>query len=142
MSWSEVEWVGSRIGLHESSSQEDDGVDDTDNPLVGTLSIDTKLLGERQIGTVGTSLIPALGSSTNGADTNGVPEHEGAVPLVITLVDQGSALILEQLRDVLKVLLVTGDQSSAAKEVSMLRHTVVLGVGTGFGNDSLDRFFL
>jgi hypothetical protein len=53
-------------GADETGRQEDDGVDDTDNPLVGSAVLDMELLGERQVGAVGSSLVPALGGGADG----------------------------------------------------------------------------
>lgn len=44
-------------GADETGSQEDDGVDKTNNPLILRTFINTKLLGERQVCTVRTRLI-------------------------------------------------------------------------------------
>lgn len=122
--------------LHETSSQEDDSVDNTDNPLIFSLSSDTKLLREGQVGAVGTSLVPTLGGSSDGAKGDGVPEHLGAVPLVLPLVDKGGALVLVQFGEGLESFGVAGDQSSSSEERGVLRHAVRLGEGPGI-NDGL-----
>jgi hypothetical protein len=82
---------------HETSSQEDDGVDQSNNPLILALTSNAKLLRERQVGAVGTRLIPSLSGGTDGAQGDGVPEHDRAMPLVIPLIDEGIALLLAQL---------------------------------------------
>jgi len=51
---------------NETGRQENDGVDDTDDPLVGGAVLDVEFLGEGQVGAVGSSLIPALGGGTDG----------------------------------------------------------------------------
>lgn len=81
---------------HETSSQEDDGVDQSHNPLIAlvTLTSDSKLLWEAQVGAVGARLIPALCCSSNGTQRYRIPEHRRPMPLVIALVCQGIDLIL------------------------------------------------
>ena len=47
----------SRVYSHEAGSQENDGVDETHDPFIFSFSINTELLGERQVGSIGTSLV-------------------------------------------------------------------------------------
>ena len=44
---------------NEASSQEDDGVDQSNNPLVAAWPVNAEILGERQVGAIGASLIPS-----------------------------------------------------------------------------------
>jgi hypothetical protein len=122
-------------GLHKSSSEEDDGVDQTDNPLISSLAIDTQSLVEGQVSTVGTSLIPSLGSSTDGTKTNRVPQHLGAVPLVVPLVAEGGTLLGKQRLDELKLLGATCDKSATGKEVCIPSHAIGLGKEAGVVGD-------
>ena len=46
-------------GTDEASSQENDGVDQSNDPLVTTWSVNAELLGERQVGAIGSSLVPS-----------------------------------------------------------------------------------
>lgn len=125
-------------GTNETGSQENDGVDDTNDPFtLATHLVQTELLREGQVGTVGTSLIPTLSSGTDGANTNGVPEGLGAVPLVAVLVVEGGNLILEETFDpAVLAKLITGNQSSATEEVSVLGQVVLLSEDLGI-NDVL-----
>jgi hypothetical protein len=117
--------------LHETRGQEDDRVDDADKPI---LVRDTELFRERQVGTVRASLIPSLCCSSNGAESNGVPQHLGTVPFVVTLVDQRSALVSSELLDLFKFLLIAGNQGSSGEKLRMLRHAVLFGKGAAIGS--------
>lgn len=66
----EVQKLKSGTSLHQTSSEEDDGVDNTNNPIIARCLVNAELLGERQVSTIGTCLIPALGSSADGTETN------------------------------------------------------------------------
>lgn len=59
-----------KASLHQTGSEENDGVDDTNNPIISRRLVNAKLLGERQVSTIGTCLIPTLGSSADGTETN------------------------------------------------------------------------
>jgi len=119
---------------NQTSSQENDGVDDADDPFIsghlgralgaaiGKLAVNVESLRERQVGTVGSGLVPALGCSTNGAETNGVPEHRGTVPLVVALVDQSITLVLLELREHLEALWITGNESCATEQIGTVLH--------------------
>jgi hypothetical protein len=89
-----IDTVGRTINvhLHQTGRQENDRVDKTNDPAVTTSTIDSKLLRERQVGTVRTSLVPTLCSSSYSAKCDRVPQHLRTVPFVVALVDQGSAL--------------------------------------------------
>jgi hypothetical protein len=117
--------------LHETRGQEDDRVDDADKPI---LVRDTELFRERQVGTVRASLIPSLCCSSNGAESNRVPQHLGTMPFVVTLVDQCSALVSSELFDFFKVLLVAGNQGSSGEKLRMLRHAVLFGKGAAISS--------
>lgn len=121
----------------QTSSQEDDRVDDTNNPLISSLTINAKLLGERQVSTIGTSLIPTLSSGTDGAKTDGVPQHLRSMPLVVSLVDESFALVIEKV-DGLEVVGVTGDEGCSAKHLGVFGHAIGLAEEAGVG----DGFFL
>lgn len=118
--------IGTRNNVHETSSQENNGVDKTNNPLIANtfILVKTELFRKREIGTVGTSLIPSLCRGSNGAQRDGVPEHLGAVPLVISLVLEGLALALGELFDHVESFRVTSDEGCAAEELGVLGHAV------------------
>jgi hypothetical protein len=120
-----------RLDSHQTGSKEDDGVDQADNPLIPSHAINAELLRERQIGAIGTCLIPSLSSSADGAEGNGVPEHFGAVPLVIPFIDEGVALFRAQLRKELKGLRSASHEGGLAKELGMLGHVMRVGKGHG-----------
>lgn len=122
---------------HQTGGQENDGVDDADDPFVQALAVDVELLRERQIGAVGTRLIPTLRRGTDGAQRNGIPQHRGAVPLVVPLVSQGFALGRIQLADRVKGLRVARDERGAPEEGGVLGHVVRLGEGTRIGDGLL-----
>jgi hypothetical protein len=117
---------------HETCSQENDRVDDADEPI---LVCNAKLFRERQIGTVRTSLIPSLCGSSNGAESNRVPQHLGAMPFVVTFVYQRSALGFGKLLDLFEVFLIAGNQSSSGEKLCMLRHAVLFGKGAAIGGN-------
>ena len=71
---------------HQTGSQEYDRVDDTDNPLVPPWPVDAELFWKRQVGSIGTGLVPALSSSAHGAEGDRVPHHLRAMPFVTLLV--------------------------------------------------------
>lgn len=117
--------------LHETCREENNGVDNAHNPLIRTLSVNTKLLRKRQVGAIGTSLVPSLSGSSDGAEADRVPQHLGAVPLVISLICQRCALRFLKLRDRLEPVWVAGDEASPAEQVGVLTHPVGLGKDTG-----------
>jgi len=121
-------------GANEASCEKDDGVDNSNGP---GFIFNAKLLGERQVGTIGTSLIPTLGGSTNGTKTNGIPKHHWAMPLVILFVLQSLALLLAQLGQAGEAVTVSCDEGSATKEFGMLSQVMFLSVSSSFGNHSL-----
>jgi hypothetical protein len=57
------------------------------------------------------------------------------VPFVVALVDEGSALIVEELVHELKLLSFTRNETSAAEKVGMLRHAIGLGEGAAIGKN-------
>ena len=128
--------------LHETCGQENDRVDKTDDPAIATSACNSKLLRERQIGTVRSSLIPTLCSSSNSTERNRVPQHLRAVPFVAALVDQGSTLRLGKTSNLFKTRLVACDERSIAEELCMLGHAILFCEGSGIGNDLLGRFAL
>lgn len=119
---------GGRRNLHETGSQEDDGVDQTNEPII---VLDAKLLGETQVGTVGTCLIPTLGGSADGAQRYRIPQHLGAVPLVVSLVGEGRLLLLVELGEVGELEGVARNEGGAAEEGGVLGHAFRLGEGVG-----------
>lgn len=77
-------------------------------------------------------LVPTLSRGTDGAEGNGVPQHLGAVPLVVALVDQSIALVSrENIAKALKSIGVSGDQGCASKERLVLGHAI--GLSPSFG---------
>lgn len=130
------------VHLHQTGCQEDDRVDKTDNPAVATTTIDSKLLRERQVGTVRSSLVPTLCSSSNSAKRDRVPQHLRSVPFVVALVDQGSALRLGETSKLFKTRLIAGNECSVTEELCMLGHAILLCELAGIGNHLLRRFAL
>jgi hypothetical protein len=122
---------------HETGRQEDNRVDDTDEPLIALIILlgNAQGIGKAQVGAIGTGLIPTLGGSTGSAQSNGVPEHEGAMPLVVALVDESGAFVLEQLGDGLEAVEVAGYKRSAAEKLGVLWHS--LGDGPLLGIDDI-----
>lgn len=114
--------------LHEACSEEDNGIDEANDPLISAFLINAELLREGQVGTIGSSLVPTLGCGSDGAQANRVPEHGWTVPLVIPFVYECLALagFKLSLAKHLKSLRITGDKSSAAEELSVLGHAVSL----------------
>lgn len=124
---------------HKTSSQKDDRIDNSHDPFSSRCSNQAKFLREGQVGTVRSRLIPSLGSGSDGAQSDRVPEHEGAVPFVIALIYEGGALILRELSNHLEALGVPRDQSGATKQICVLRHLVRLGESSGIENSLLWR---
>lgn len=122
---------------HETGRQENDGVDNTDDPFIFAFAVDPESFREGQVGTVGTGLIPTLGGGSDGAQADRVPEHLGAMPLVILFVLEGVALVVLEFVDAGEVVRVAGDEGGATKEVCMLGHAVGLGERHGIE----DRLF-
>lgn len=115
------------MNLHQASSQEDDGIDETCDPrALGAHLVKAKLLGETQVGTVGTGLIPALCGGSDGTEANGVPEHLGTVPLVIALVDESGTLVFGQVGEVLEPIGITCHESCLGEEADLVGHAVGL----------------
>lgn len=121
--------------LHEASSEKNDGVDQSYNPFVSARTREAELFMERQVGTVGSSLVPTLSGGANGTEADRVPQHKWAVPLVVSFIEERITLVGLELTDHLKSLRITGDKSCSAKELSVLRHAVrlrpLLGIGDG-----------
>ena len=128
--------------LHQTGSQENDRVDKTDDPAVTTTTIDSKLLRERQVGTVRSSLVPTLCSGSNGAERDRVPQHLGSMPFVVALVDQGGALRLGETSKLFETRLIAGNECSITEELCMLGHAVLFCELAGIGNHLLWRFAL
>lgn len=116
---------------HQAGSQEDDGIDNTHDPFISAFTVNTKCTGEGQVGSIGSGLIPSLSGSSDGTQTDGVPEHEWAVPLVVPLVRQCSAFVLQKLLHGVESLGFTRDQSSPTKQLGMLGHIVRFGKSPG-----------
>lgn len=84
--------------LHETGSQENNSIDEADDPFISPCTVDTKLLGERQVGSIGSRLVPTLGSGTNGTERDGIPQHGRTVPFVVSLVCERRALFFWDIR--------------------------------------------
>lgn len=84
-----------------------------------------KFFRKGEISAVGTSLIPSLGRGSDSAQRDGVPEHLGAMPLVISLVLKGLALALGELLDHVEFVRVTSDEGCATEQFGVLGHAVV-----------------
>jgi len=83
------------------------GVDKTDDPLVclsirvASLDSDTKFGGERQVGSVRSSLIPTLRSGSDGTAEDGEVKSHRMRPFVfVFIVNGGSIVIVELLEDI------------------------------------------
>ena len=64
---------GLSVYSHETGSQENDGIDDANNPLVAALASNSELLVELEVGAIGTSLIPSLSGGADGTQPDRVP---------------------------------------------------------------------
>jgi hypothetical protein len=124
-----VDW--SRVYSHKTGSQEDNGINDSHNPFIFPFSSNAEFLREGQIGAIGSSLIPPLRGGSHGAQRNRVPEHFGAMPFVIPLVDEGSTLLLIELAKHLEPFAVARDESGPPEECGVLSHPVRLGKDAG-----------
>lgn len=130
--------------LHEASGQKDDGIDDSYDPLrspwidfLGNWIGKAELGGKRQVGAVGSSLIPSLGSGSDGTQGDGVPKHFGAVPFMVSLVRKCLTLWAFQLGHVVEAVGVTGNESSATEQIGMLGHVVRLCEEASIGDGLL-----
>ena len=120
---------------HQTSRQEDDRIDQTHNPLIPpSATVDTEFLWERQVGAVGSSLVPSLRSGSNGTQRDGVPEHGGAMPFVVSLVYERVAFGLVKLLQSFEAAWVTCDEGSPAEQSFMFGHAMRLGVHLGIGD--------
>lgn len=52
---------------HEAGRQKDNRIDESNNPLILPFAVDMELFWERQVGAIGSSLIPSLGGGADGA---------------------------------------------------------------------------
>ncbi|KAI6750394.1 hypothetical protein HG530_014675 [Fusarium avenaceum] len=102
-------------GTAKEKVEENDGVDDTNNPIISRRLVNAKLLGERQVSTIGTCLIPAL--------------------------DESGSFVVEKV-DLLEVVHVAGDESCSAEEIDMFGHAIALGEEARIGNDLVWGFVL
>lgn len=106
-------------------------VDETkEQSIVIALASDTEDLGEGQIGTIGTRLIPTLHSGTDGAEHDGQIQGPGMAPLVEDLVAEGLDLRFGQSKLALDVFIVGGvlrNQSALLQDQSVLGEALLLG---------------
>lgn len=92
---------------------------------VGT---DSVVVGEEESGAVGTSLIPALDSGTDGAGGDGEEQPHGHVPLVVDLVVESVHLLLGELLlavDQVGLGGVLGDERSLLEDREVLGELMV-----------------
>jgi hypothetical protein len=122
---------------HETGSQEDNGVDDAHDPFISTFTSNAEFLRERQIGSIGSRLVPSLRRGAHGAQSNRVPKHFGAVPFVIPLVYEGSALLFIEIIQHLESFAVTRDESCPTEERGVLGHAMRLSKGSGIDDGLL-----
>lgn len=107
-------------------------VDNTKNKTIAS-SIritDTVDLGEEDVGTVGTGLIPTLDGSTDGASRDGEEQLAGHVPLVSRLtLDDRHLTLSERLGagDGAVVVGVLGDERALSEEGNVLGEALFLG---------------
>lgn len=87
------------MNSHQASSQEDDGIDDPNNPLVSTWPVDAKFFWERQVSSVGAGLVPTLRGGTHSTKGDRIPHHLRAMPFVILLILERSTLFATQIAD-------------------------------------------
>jgi hypothetical protein len=123
--------------LHQTSSQEDDSVDESHNPFIFPFPSNAEFLREGQIGPIGSRLIPPLRGGSHGTQRNRVPKHEGAVPLVIALIYERSTLLLIDLAKHLEPVAVARDESGPTEECGVLSHAVRLGKAARIGDGLL-----
>ena len=100
---------------------------------------DVKCLRERQVRTIGSSLIPSLGGGSNGTQRDRVPQHNRTVPLMGFLVGEGILLVFVKLRKAQKPIRLARDQSRSAKEVGVLFQAITLGESLGLFDSFLSR---
>lgn len=130
--------AGRQVPVHKTSSQEDHRVDNTNNPFVSALALNTEFLVELQVRSVGPGLIPSLCRGADGTESDGVPEHPGAMPFVGSLVLERILLVAIKTLDVLEPIGVSRNEGCAAKEFGVLGQVVVLGEGVRIVHDLFD----
>lgn len=118
---------------HETCCQEDDGIHQAHDPFIFSLTSNAEFLRERQVGTVGSCLIPALCRSSDGTQTDGIPEHEWTVPFVISLVGKRSALLFIKLHNPIESVGVACHEGSSTEQSGMLGQVMRLGERVGIG---------
>jgi len=123
---------------NESAGNVRSRVDETDKPLIsggcfrrdaGTALGNTELLGETQVGTVGTGLIPTLRSGTDGAYENCDVEEKRMRPLVSVLVGDGALFVLRKLLDLLEVSRSLSEEGAALERLDIVHETFLLCEG-------------
>ena len=139
------------VCLHESRANVGSRVYNTDDPGVGTIinprqraslggaARNTKVIGPRQIGTVGTSLIPTLYSSTNGAKDDGEVKRAWLAPFVKDFVAKGIAFDFVQLGDLLESGRILCHQSPFFQERDHVLHARLLGKLLDIVKESIAR---
>lgn len=122
---------------HETGGQEDDGIDESNDPLVSPGTSQTKFLREGQVGPVGSSLIPSLRGGSDGTQRDRIPKHGRAVPFVVPLVHERTALLFIKLGDHLESFWVPRDESRPTEQSGVLGHTMRLGKSPGIDDSPL-----
>lgn len=92
--------------------------------------------------TIGTRLIPALSGRSYSAQTDGIPQHLGAMPLVVALILESTQLIVAEVGDGLELLRIAGDEGGSGEQVGMFGHAIRFGEDAGIVGGLLERVAL
>lgn len=133
--------------LHESRCNVRRSVDQTLEPLVPgcvwvILQRNAEGIREGQVGTVRTSLIPALNGGTDGTQDDGEVQASGLSPFVQNLISDSVGLDLGHTGDLFECWRVLGDQGTLDKELSDVSKIVLaseefdVGDNLGLGHAS------
>jgi hypothetical protein len=113
------------------SSPNSAGKDKSNDKLI------TAIKRNRPTGTVGSSLIPSLGSSTDSAGKDCKVEHPRVGPLASSRLAEPEKVVLIQFRDLLVLVRSLSDQGTSSKDIGVFGHA---GLGTklvDIGEESL-----
>lgn len=101
-------------------------VDKTDEPRV---VLNAKFLRERQVGTIGSSLIPTLDSCADRTKNDGEIQCLGLSPLVENFILKCDSLVFLEAFDGIEVCRILSNQGTTLHEITDLAQTMLVGKG-------------
>jgi hypothetical protein len=136
--------------LQEANRQVWARIDEAHNPgvlvtatslLTGPRSseVDTEVLWERQIGTIGSSLIPPLNGGGDGIEDDSEVENLGLFPAMDDVITKSLALGFLKLWHMFEVVWTLGHQSALLEEVDHVGQAALVGEELGVGHEVFSR---